>query len=74
MKKMLIAMAAIAVIGMGAAVADGYWGCVADSIQTGADAGAQKANEYGISDSVTKNASIAGGAIGGAAAGIINCE
>lgn len=54
MKKMLIAMAAIAVIGMGAAVADGYWGCVADSIQTGADAGAQKANEYGISDSVTK--------------------
>lgn len=73
MKKMVIALAAMAVIGMGVAVADDYWGCVADSIVTGADAAAAKANDYGV-DSTTKNISVTAGAIGGAAAGLIHCD
>lgn len=71
---MLIALAATAVLGMGAAVAEGYWGCVADSIVTGADAAAEKTKDYGITDSTTRNASIAAGAVGGAVAGIKNCD
>lgn len=71
---MLIALAALTVMGMGTAMAEGYWGCVADSVATGADAAAEKAKDYGITDSVTRNASIAAGAVGGAVAGFVGCD
>lgn len=74
MKKMLIALAATAVLGMGTAMAEGYWGCVVDSVVTGADAAAEKAKDYGLTDAVTRNAAITGGALGGAAAGIVGCD
>jgi len=36
MKKVLIMLAAMAVMGVGTAIAEGYWSCVGDAMTTGA--------------------------------------
>lgn len=73
MKKLFIALAAVTLFGVASLAAETYGECVADSAKTGADAAAKQANDWGIVEPVTKNGSIIGGYLGGAAAGIINC-
>ncbi len=79
MKKVLIMLAAMAVMGVGTAIAEGYWSCVGDAMTTGAQGGVQAAEDLGIANDNIGGTSgrvlgAGAGAIGGAAAGLINCE